>query len=98
MLQHGNLISHADTQGTPRAALADHHADYRQAQPTHGHEIFRYSLGYAALFGTYARISPGGVDQGNDGQVVFLCQLHNPKGLTVAFRMSAAEIAGYLLF
>ncbi len=55
VLQHGQVVAHADAQGATGTALADHDADDRGGQTRHHRQVLGDGLADAALL----RIDPG---------------------------------------
>src|SRR5262249_17419194 len=89
----------ADTQGERSAAAAFANADGNHGDRKTGHfaQVTRDGFGLAALFGIYARVCAGGIDQRDDGAFVLGGQFHGAEGLTVALGLGHAEIAKDLL-
>src|SRR5690348_1385673 len=96
VLQHVDAVAHADRQGAARAAFAGHGAYDRHFQFSHFLEVARDRLALAALLGADARISAGGVDEGEHGQAEAFGHLHQAQRLAVAFRTRHAEVAADL--
>ena len=66
----------------------------RNPQPAHLPEVDGDRLGLAPLLGTDAGVGARGIDQGDDGQLVFFSELHFEQRLTVALGVGATEVAG----
>src|ERR1041384_1851350 len=61
----------------------------------HGHAVGNVDgLGLAAFFGTDAGVGTGRVDEGDDGEIELLGDLHFGEGLAVALGVGAAKGAG----
>ena len=93
ILEHCYTIAQSDTQGTTRATFADDNANDRCLELAHQEHALGDDLSLPSLFGTDARVSPWGIDECDDRQLVFLGQFHLGHRFAVSFRMRTAEVA-----
>ena len=93
VFEHGDAVADADSQGAARAALADHDADDRRAEPRHFQHRLGDDLGLAAFLGADAGIRAAGVDQANDGHVELGRQMHGSHRLAIALGVGVAVVA-----
>ncbi len=64
----------------------------------HFDEVAGDGFALAALFGSYAGIGSGEIEEGEDGAVEFFGDAHGAEGFAVALRLGRAELAGDTLF
>ena len=66
VLQHIHFIAHANRQRTARTTFTDNRTNYRYAEARHFTQVACNGFRLTTLFCAHARISPRGVDKGDD--------------------------------
>ncbi len=98
VLEHEDAVGDCERERAAGAAFAGDGGDGGDAEAGHFEEVAGDGFGLAALFGTEAGVGSGAVDEGEDGAVELLGDLHGAEGLAVAFGVGRAELAGDALF
>ena len=98
VLQHGDTISHANSQRATGTAFANHNANNGRAQPAHLAQVHRDGLGLSALLAVKTWIRAGRVNESDDWHVELFSEFHFQKSFAIALGIGATKAALDALF
>ena len=84
-MQHIHFIAHANRQRTARTTFTDNRTNYRYAEARHFTQVACNGFRLTTLFCAHARISPRGVDKGDDRHLKAFSHLHQTQCFAVTF-------------
>ena len=93
-----NAVRHSDPKGAATPALPYDNGDNGDPEIEHFTDIDGDGLGDVTLFAGDTGEGSRSVDKGDDGEAKAVGQTHQAKSLSIAFGVSAAEIAAKIFF